>query len=62
MNHRETTRRRITIYEDPRDDFNNNPQNGYFQDDNFMARSEISRRMDYGPEVRTPLRLRYRGA
>lgn len=62
---RETTRQRITIYEDPRDDYMNpsslsNP-NGYFQNNNFM-RSETSRRLDYGPpNNRSPLRLRYRG-
>jgi hypothetical protein len=57
---RETTRQRITIYEDPRDDYNN--PNNYFQNNNFMTRSETSRRFDYGPpNNRSPLRLRYRG-
>jgi hypothetical protein len=56
------SRRKITIYEDPRDEFVD-PKIDRFRDNgNYMARSEITRRYDYGPAIeRTPLRLRYRG-
>lgn len=61
-----TTKRRITIFEDPRDEFNGPPfsnNNGFYDGGNYMTRSEVSRRFDYGPNSeRTPLRIRYRGA
>lgn len=58
------TRRKITIFEDPRDDFNDPRSDRTRDNGHIMSRSEITRRFDYGPRNdrdRTPLRLRYRG-
>ncbi|CRK90540.1 CLUMA_CG004244, isoform A [Clunio marinus] len=58
------TRRRITIFEDPRDELIDPKVDRLHDNGNFMTRSEVTRRFDYGPSLdrdRTPMRLRYRG-
>lgn len=59
------TRRQITIFEDPRDDYIDPKVDRFRDNGNYMARSEITRRFDYGPandrSDRNSLRLRYRG-
>jgi hypothetical protein len=62
------TRRKITIYEDPREDFVDPKVDRFHDNGNYMTRSEITRRFDYGPSTerydrnqRIPLRMRYRG-
>lgn len=53
--------RRITIYEDPRDDFVSRRVSPVDRmRDNYVARSEITRRFDYRPYTST-MNLRYRG-
>ena len=47
---------------DPRDEFVDPKLDRFRDNGNFMARSEITRRYDYGPAgERTPFKLRYRG-
>lgn len=55
------TRRKITIYEDPRDEFVDPKVDRFHDNGNYMTRSEITRRFDYGLSDRTPFRTRYRG-
>lgn len=71
MNHRDSlgapnrdfqTRRKITIFEDPRDDFIDPKVDRIHDNGNYMTRSEVTRRFDYGPaNDRSQMRLRYRG-
>jgi hypothetical protein len=59
------TRRKITIFEDPRDEFVDPKVDRFHDNGNYMARSEVTRRFDYGPmnerDDRSQMRLRYRG-
>lgn len=55
------TRRKITIYEDPRDEFVDPKVDRFHDNGNYMTRSEITRRFDYGPSDRTPFKSRFRG-
>ena len=52
--------RRITIFDDPRDDFVSRRGPVDRLHDNYVARSEITRRFDYRPYTST-MNLRYRG-
>lgn len=56
------TRRKITIFEDPRDDFIDPKVDRFHDNGNYMTRSEVTRRFDYGPaNDRSQMRMRYRG-
>lgn len=56
------TRRKITIFEDPRDEYVDPKVDRFRDNGNYMARSEITRRFDYGPaNDRSSMRMRYRG-